>query len=171
MFYCQISVNIDSNEGFLKNGQDPLLTIWSAGHALQVFINGQLSGKRNIMTDMIMFLGANIACQQLTFSFYPYAGTVYGSLENPKLTFSKNVKLRPGVNKISLLSTSVGLPVSFLTFVISLFFKKGHWHLTFYSLLSIWSISECGHTLWEMECWGSWASNFEGSKWGDERHI
>ncbi|KDO57771.1 hypothetical protein CISIN_1g004219mg [Citrus sinensis] len=73
-------VNIDSNEGFLKNGQDPLLTIWSAGHALQVFINGQLSG------------------------------TVYGSLENPKLTFSKNVKLRPGVNKISLLSTSVGLP-------------------------------------------------------------
>ncbi|KAH9762931.1 Beta-galactosidase 12 [Citrus sinensis] len=103
-------VNIDSNEGFLKNGQDPLLTIWSAGHALQVFINGQLSGKRSIMTDMIMFLGANIACQQLTFSFYPYAGTVYGSLENPKLTFSKNVKLRPGVNKISLLSTSVGLP-------------------------------------------------------------
>ncbi|KAH9801352.1 Beta-galactosidase 12 [Citrus sinensis] len=103
-------VNIDSNEGFLKNGQDPLLTIWSAGHALQVFINGQLSGKRNIMTDMIMFLGANIACQQLTFSFYPYAGTVYGSLENPKLTFSKNVKLRAGVNKISLLSTSVGLP-------------------------------------------------------------
>ncbi|KAH9801355.1 Beta-galactosidase 12 [Citrus sinensis] len=73
-------VNIDSNEGFLKNGQDPLLTIWSAGHALQVFINGQLSG------------------------------TVYGSLENPKLTFSKNVKLRAGVNKISLLSTSVGLP-------------------------------------------------------------
>lgn len=73
-------VNIDSNEGFLKNGQDPLLTIWSAGHAMQVFINGQLSG------------------------------AVYGSLENPKLTFSKNVKLRVGVNKISLLSTSVGLP-------------------------------------------------------------
>lgn len=73
-------VNIDSNEGFLKSGQDPLLTIWSAGHALQVFINGQLSG------------------------------SVYGSLENPKLTFSKSVKLRAGVNKISLLSTSVGLP-------------------------------------------------------------
>ncbi|XVF88753.1 hypothetical protein PTKIN_Ptkin19aG0076800 [Pterospermum kingtungense] len=73
-------VTIDPNEGFLKNGQDPLLTIWSAGHALHVFINGQL------------------------------AGTVYGGLENPKLTFNNNVKLRAGVNKISLLSVAVGLP-------------------------------------------------------------
>ncbi|XP_022749933.1 beta-galactosidase-like isoform X1 [Durio zibethinus] len=73
-------VNIDPNEGFLKSGQDPLLTIWSAGHALHVFINGQLSG------------------------------TVYGGLENPKLTFSDNVKLRAGINKISLLSVAVGLP-------------------------------------------------------------
>ncbi|GAU34773.1 hypothetical protein TSUD_205770, partial [Trifolium subterraneum] len=35
--------------------------------------------------------------------------TVYGSLEFPKLTFSQNVKLRVGNNKISLLSISVGL--------------------------------------------------------------
>ncbi|KHG01120.1 Beta-galactosidase [Gossypium arboreum] len=62
-------VQIDSDEGFLRSGQDPLLTIWSAGHALHVFINGQLSG------------------------------TVYGGLENPKLTFSNNVKLRAGINK------------------------------------------------------------------------
>ncbi|KAK8602320.1 hypothetical protein V6N12_052131 [Hibiscus sabdariffa] len=74
------NVNIDPSEGFLKSGQDPLLTIWSAGHALHVFINGQLSG------------------------------TVYGGLENPKLTFSNNVKLSPGINKISLLSVAVGLP-------------------------------------------------------------
>ncbi|GMJ07349.1 beta galactosidase 1, beta-galactosidase 1 [Hibiscus trionum] len=73
-------VNIDPSEGFLKSGQDPLLTIWSAGHALHVFINGQL------------------------------LGTVYGGLENPKLTFSNNVKLSPGINKISLLSVAVGLP-------------------------------------------------------------
>lgn len=39
-------------------------------------------------------------------------GTVYGGLENPKLTFTGNVKLRAGVNKISLLSSAVGLPVS-----------------------------------------------------------
>ena len=73
-------VNIHPNEGFLKNGQSPVLTVMSAGHALHVFINGQL------------------------------AGTVYGSLENPKLTFSNNVKLRAGINKISLLSAAVGLP-------------------------------------------------------------
>ncbi|XP_022754889.1 beta-galactosidase-like [Durio zibethinus] len=73
-------VKIDPNEGFLKSGQDLLLSIWSAGHALHVFINGQLSG------------------------------TVYGVLENPKLTFSNNVKLRAGINKISLLSVAVGLP-------------------------------------------------------------
>ncbi|XP_017983039.1 PREDICTED: beta-galactosidase [Theobroma cacao] len=73
-------VQIDPNEGFLTSGQDPSLTIWSAGHALHVFINGQLSG------------------------------TAYGELDNPKLTFSKNVKLRAGINKISLLSIAVGLP-------------------------------------------------------------
>ncbi|XP_058729345.1 beta-galactosidase-like [Vicia villosa] len=73
-------VNIDQNEGFIKKGQTPLLTINSAGHVLHVFINGQLSG------------------------------TVYGSLEFPKLTFSKNVKLNVGNNKISLLSITVGLP-------------------------------------------------------------
>ncbi|KAE8712547.1 Beta-galactosidase [Hibiscus syriacus] len=71
-------VQIGPND--LKNGQDPLLTIWSAGHALHVFINGQL------------------------------AGTAYGGLDNPKLTFSKNVKLKTGINKIYLLSAAVGLP-------------------------------------------------------------
>ncbi|KAK7329697.1 hypothetical protein VNO77_23872 [Canavalia gladiata] len=73
-------VNIDPNEGFIKNGQSPVLTVMSAGHALHVFINGQLSG------------------------------TVYGGLEFPKLTFSDSVKLRVGNNKISLLSIAVGLP-------------------------------------------------------------
>lgn len=74
------NVNIQPGEGFLKNGQYPTLTIMSAGHALHVFINGQLSG------------------------------TVFGSLENPKLTYSSTVKLRAGINKISLLSVAVGLP-------------------------------------------------------------
>ncbi|XP_052183251.1 beta-galactosidase-like isoform X2 [Diospyros lotus] len=73
-------VNIQPDEGFLKNGENPVLTVMSSGHALHVFINGQLSG------------------------------TAYGALENPKLTYSGNVKLRSGINKISLLSiTNVGL--------------------------------------------------------------
>lgn len=47
-------------------------------------------------------------------------GTVYGGLDNPKLTYSQNVKLRPGINKISLLSASVGLPVSFFCLMLIL---------------------------------------------------
>ncbi|CAN4094483.1 unnamed protein product [Withania somnifera] len=73
-------VNLASDEGFLKNGKDPYLTVMSAGHVLHVFVNGKLSG------------------------------TVFGTLDNPKLTYSGNVKLRAGINKISLLSASVGLP-------------------------------------------------------------
>ncbi|XP_051150207.1 beta-galactosidase-like [Andrographis paniculata] len=72
-------VNVGSGEGFLKNGQLPTLTVMSAGHALHVFVNGKLSG------------------------------TEYGSLDNPKLTFNGGVNLKPGINKISLLSVSVGL--------------------------------------------------------------
>ncbi|XP_014516386.1 beta-galactosidase 1 [Vigna radiata var. radiata] len=73
-------VVINPNEEFLRNGKYPYLTVLSAGHALHVFINNQL------------------------------AGTAYGSLEAPKLTFSESVRLRAGVNKISLLSVAVGLP-------------------------------------------------------------
>ncbi|KAF9606154.1 hypothetical protein IFM89_023247, partial [Coptis chinensis] len=36
--------------------------------------------------------------------------TAYGGLENPKLTFNGNVKLRAGINNISLLSIDVGFP-------------------------------------------------------------
>ena len=47
-------------------------------------------------------------------NFCVNAGTVWGGLGNPKLTFSDNVKLRAGNNKLSLLSVAVGLPVSSL---------------------------------------------------------
>ncbi|KAL9157008.1 hypothetical protein ABFS82_09G117400 [Erythranthe guttata] len=73
-------VTIDTSEGFFRGGQLPSLTVLSAGHALHVFINGQISG------------------------------TAYGSLENPRLTFNEAVNLRAGVNQISLLSIAVGLP-------------------------------------------------------------
>lgn len=89
-FFCVSSVKVDSNEGFLRSGKWPVLTVFSAGHALHVFINGQLSG------------------------------TVYGSLENPKITFSDGVNLKAGVNKISLLSIAVGLPVCALSLSLSL---------------------------------------------------
>jgi len=77
-----LSITIGSGETFLKTGDSPLLTVMSAGHALHVFVNGQLSG------------------------------TAYGGLDHPKLTFSQKIKLHAGVNKIALLSVAVGLPVS-----------------------------------------------------------
>ncbi|XP_039166379.1 beta-galactosidase isoform X3 [Eucalyptus grandis] len=73
-------ITISPNEAFLRSGQSPVLTISSAGHAMHVFVNGEL------------------------------AGSAYGSLENPKLTFSEKVKLRAGINKLSILSVAVGLP-------------------------------------------------------------
>ncbi|XP_010448319.1 PREDICTED: beta-galactosidase 12-like isoform X1 [Camelina sativa] len=79
-FWYLTDLTISPDEKFLKTGEDPLLTIASAGHALHVFVNGQL------------------------------AGTAYGSLEQPKLTFSQKIKLHAGVNKLSLLSTAAGLP-------------------------------------------------------------
>ena len=44
IFFLFSSVKIGSNEGFLRSGKNPVLTVLSAGHALHVFINGQLSG-------------------------------------------------------------------------------------------------------------------------------
>ncbi|KAM3192021.1 hypothetical protein ACQJBY_069332 [Aegilops geniculata] len=73
-------VNIDSSEQFLKSGQWPQLTINSAGHSVQVFVNGQ--------------------------SF----GVAYGGYNSPKLTYSKPVKMWQGSNKISILSSAMGLP-------------------------------------------------------------
>ncbi|KAG2612450.1 beta-galactosidase 9-like [Panicum virgatum] len=73
-------VNIDSNEQFLKSGKWPQLTIYSAGHALQVFVNGQSYG------------------------------AAYGGYDSPKLTYSGYVKMWQGSNKISILSAAVGLP-------------------------------------------------------------
>nr|GMC61510.1 beta-galactosidase-like [Ipomoea batatas] len=73
-------VFIASNEKFLKDGKETVLYVPSGGHELCVFVNGQL------------------------------VGTAYGTLADPRLTFSKGVKLKAGVNKISLLSATVGLP-------------------------------------------------------------
>lgn len=45
IFDIHSRVHIKPDEGFLKTGQYPVLTVMSAGHALHVFINGQLSGR------------------------------------------------------------------------------------------------------------------------------
>ncbi|KAG6471669.1 hypothetical protein ZIOFF_069115 [Zingiber officinale] len=76
------SVNINPTEGFLRSGELPVLTVQSAGHALHIFINGQLSG------------------------------SAYGAREDRRIKFSGSVNLRGGNNKVALLSVAVGLPNS-----------------------------------------------------------
>eukprot|EP00252_Welwitschia_mirabilis_P002303 TRINITY_DN12214_c0_g3_i1.p1 TRINITY_DN12214_c0_g3~~TRINITY_DN12214_c0_g3_i1.p1 ORF type:complete len:374 (+),score=63.87 TRINITY_DN12214_c0_g3_i1:270-1391(+) len=73
------SVDVAEDEPFLRNGGLPVLTIQSAGHALHVFVNGQ------------------------------FAGSQYGTKNNPKVRYSSGVKLNAGTNKIALLSMTVGL--------------------------------------------------------------
>lgn len=72
-------VNISEDEHFLTNGQDLALTVSSAGPSLHVYINEQLNG------------------------------IAYGGLERSTLAYSRNVRLRAGINKISILSVTVGL--------------------------------------------------------------
>lgn len=74
------SVVISPSESSQHGGGSPVLSVASAGHALHVFVNGQLSG------------------------------SAYGTKDNRKFTFTKSVNLHAGVNSIALLSVAVGLP-------------------------------------------------------------
>ncbi|KAL8118080.1 hypothetical protein AgCh_015838 [Apium graveolens] len=74
------SVDIGSSESFLRGGELPTLMAQSTGHALHVFINGQLSGSG------------------------------FGTRENRRFLYTGKVNLHAGRNKIALLSVAVGLP-------------------------------------------------------------
>ncbi|KAH9696366.1 Beta-galactosidase 3 [Citrus sinensis] len=75
------SVNISSSDSFLHGGERPTLSVQSRGHALHVFVNGQLTGSAS------------------------------GTRTYKRFTFRGNVNLHAGVNTISLLSIAVGLPI------------------------------------------------------------
>ncbi|XP_057806866.1 beta-galactosidase 3-like [Salvia miltiorrhiza] len=74
------SVDIGSSESFLQGGELPTLIVQSTGHALHVFVNGQLSGSAS------------------------------GTRQNRRFMFKGKVNFHAGSNKISLLSVAVGLP-------------------------------------------------------------
>lgn len=73
-------VDVGSSESFLHGGELPTLIVQSTGHALHVFINGQVSG------------------------------SAFGTRENRRFTFKGKVNFHAGKNKIALLSVAVGLP-------------------------------------------------------------
>ncbi|XP_076951080.1 beta-galactosidase-like [Bidens hawaiensis] len=88
-------IDISPNEQFLTNGQLPVLTvIW----AKRAGPSGRVMGQD----------GFAMKLSHLVWSYYRNS---LGITKNPKLTFSQNVKLRAGVNKIYILSVSVGLAV------------------------------------------------------------
>ncbi|RZC44678.1 hypothetical protein C5167_037627 [Papaver somniferum] len=74
------SVEINPSESFLNGGEWPTLIVQTSGHALHVYINGQLSG------------------------------SAYGTRSNRRFAFTGKVNLRAGTNRIALLSIAVGLP-------------------------------------------------------------
>ncbi|PIN16631.1 Beta-galactosidase [Handroanthus impetiginosus] len=74
------SIDIGTTESFLHGGELPSLIVQSTGHALHVFVNGQLSGSAS------------------------------GTRQNRRFTFKGKVNLRAGSNTIALLSVAVGLP-------------------------------------------------------------
>ncbi|TYH85516.1 hypothetical protein ES332_D02G272300v1 [Gossypium tomentosum] len=73
------SVRISSSESFPRKGTPLTLSIQTAGHGIHVFINGQLSG------------------------------SAFGTQQKRKFSFTENINLHPGENKISILSIAVGL--------------------------------------------------------------
>ncbi|CAH9079561.1 unnamed protein product [Cuscuta epithymum] len=78
--YLWYSTSVKMSPSEFIQGQQPALTVQSAGHALHVFVNGRFSG------------------------------SAYGTKDHPEFKYTLNVALQSGVNKISLLSVAIGLP-------------------------------------------------------------
>ncbi|XP_062102490.1 beta-galactosidase 3 [Humulus lupulus] len=74
------SVDISASESFLHGGELPTLIVQSTGHAVHVFINGQLTG------------------------------SAFGTRRSRRFTYNGKVNLHAGTNRIALLSVAVGLP-------------------------------------------------------------
>ena len=114
MFQC--SVNINSNEQFLKSGQWPQLTIYSAGHALQVFVNGQSYGivclnLVDLSTQPMLHRPVYLLMKHFLV-FFNCRHRVW-RLRQPEANIQRvREKMWQGSNKISILNAAVGLPVS-----------------------------------------------------------
>ncbi|EYU18852.1 hypothetical protein ABFS82_04G192500 [Erythranthe guttata] len=77
--WYSLSVDTKGNEPFLEDGSETVLHVNSLGHALYAFINGELVGSGK------------------------------GRNSNPKVSIDVPISLKPGKNKIDLLSLTVGL--------------------------------------------------------------
>lgn len=78
----------------------------SLGHGLYAFINGELAG---LAFNQIPFLFLCFFAFVITATIY--TGSVIGSYSNPNVSLDVPINLIPGINKIDLLSLTVGLQV------------------------------------------------------------
>lgn len=108
-FVC--SVDIGATESFLHGGELPTLIIQSTGHAVHIFINGQLSGMSLSTVWPINFHERVSDMQNL---IYWIPGSAFGTRQNRRFTYKGKINLHSGTNRIALLSVAVGLPVSIL---------------------------------------------------------
>lgn len=81
-------------------------------------------------------------------------GSAFGTRENRRITYKEKVNLRPGNNKISLLSVAMGLPVSF--FSISHVNSTLKLHLINSVFFFTWRISEDIMKLGKLVSWVQW---------------
>lgn len=100
----------------MKPGVLPVLRVMSLGHSMVAFVNGDIVGKH---TNFIIITGVRkgvlirMSCCVL--------GTAHGTHEEKSFEFQTPVLLRVGTNYISLLSSTVGLPVRGSNFIIIIF--------------------------------------------------
>lgn len=81
---------------------------------MQVFVNGKSYGTSTFLEPHYTAVADRIKIQNVITldDCVCVAGSVYGGYNNPKLTYDGHVKMWQGSNKISILSSAVGLPVS-----------------------------------------------------------
>ncbi|KAL6347696.1 hypothetical protein AAG906_026225 [Vitis piasezkii] len=106
-FDLQSKANLGRPPNALPDGEKPLYHHISAGAHLWASIALSTRGDCSLMAKAKVAQSGDAAALLV---INDKEGTAYGSLENPKLTFSQGVKLRAGVNTIALLSIAVGLP-------------------------------------------------------------
>lgn len=105
-------MDIGSSESFLHGGELPTLVLQSMGHAVHIFVNGQLSGELSIRVLIGSFITLIGLMKMVTLINLINLGSAFGTRENRRIRYIGKVNLHAGTNRIALLSVAVGLPVS-----------------------------------------------------------
>jgi hypothetical protein len=101
-------VDINPSEKFLQGGNPLSLSVQSAGHALHIFINGQLQGFHLRLFSCLY----NTTVVETEYNdFTSGVGSASGTREDKRISYKGDVNLRAGTNKVAILSVACGLPV------------------------------------------------------------